>query len=255
MAAGAAAKGADAAARARLDAFAEQLAGARSAGRQASIQLDYPGLPKIAFHDRTAFPWLPGLEGAAGEITAELAMILAADGDDLAPYIAMPPGADAGAFANLNGSNRWGAFHLIFDGRLIPWNARRAPATMAAIAKLPQPILPRRAPMATFSVLEPGARIPPHTGVANVRLIVHLGLITPPGCGLRVGGETRGWAAGEAFAFDDTIEHEAWNDGDRRRVVLICDVWNPLISEPERIGIAAICDALDAYGTQSPPRG
>ena len=52
--------------------------------------------------------------------------------------------------------------------------------------------------------------------------------------GFRVGATTREWNVGEAFVFDDTIEHEAWNRSDRLRAVLIFDVWNPYISEAER---------------------
>ena len=89
-------------------------------------------------------------------------------------------------------------------------------------------------------MLKPRTRIPPHTGVTNTRAIIHLPLIVPPGCGFRVGGETRTWEEGVAFAFDDTIEHEAWNDGDDLRAVLIFDVWNPHLSERE-------CDVLRRY--------
>ena len=52
--------------------------------------------------------------------------------------------------------------------------------------------------------------------------------------GFRVGGETREWHEGEAFVFDDTIEHEAWNDSDHLRAVLIFDVWNPWLTLAER---------------------
>ena len=71
------------------------------------------------------------------------------------------------------------------------------------------------------------------TGVTNTRTIIHLPLIVPPGCAFRVGGETREWREGEAFAFDDTIEHEAWNKSQQDRAVLILDVWNPYLSEHE----------------------
>jgi aspartyl/asparaginyl beta-hydroxylase (cupin superfamily) len=39
---------------------------------------------------------------------------------------------------------------------------------------------------------------------------------------------------GEVMIFDDTIEHEAFNDSDQLRVVLLFDVWNPLLSLEER---------------------
>ena len=106
-------------------------------------------------------------------------------------------------------------------------------------------MLPGRAPNAFFSLLKPHARIPPHTGVTNTRAIVHLALDIPPDCGFRVGGETRQWVAGQAFAFDDTIEHEAWNHSDQRRAVLILDCWNPQLSDHERAAIARYCAVLD----------
>jgi aspartyl/asparaginyl beta-hydroxylase (cupin superfamily) len=102
------------------------------------------------------------------------------------------------------------------------------------VEDLPLCRIPNRAPAVFFSILKAGARIPPHTGVTNVRAIVHLPLIVPDGCIFRVGGDTRPWVEGRAFVFDDTIEHEAVNPTDRDRAVLIFDVWNPHLSEAER---------------------
>jgi aspartyl/asparaginyl beta-hydroxylase (cupin superfamily) len=126
---------------------------------------------------------------------------------------------------------------------------------MAAIARLPQPVVPGRSPAAMFSVLEPRTRIPPHTGVANTRLVVHLPLIVPEGCGFRVGAETRAWREGEAWVFDDTIEHEAWNDSDQRRAILICDVWNPRLGEDERRTITDLIAAMDRFNGSGPAGG
>ena len=70
--------------------------------------------------------------------------------------------------------------------------------------------------------------------MTNTRAIIHLPLVVPPGCEFRVGGETRAWREGEAFAFDDTIEHEAINRSEKSRLVLIFDVWNPHLSDRER---------------------
>jgi aspartyl/asparaginyl beta-hydroxylase (cupin superfamily) len=103
-----------------------------------------------------------------------------------------------------------------------------------------------------FSVLQPRTRIPPHTGVANTRLVVHLPLIVPEGCGFRVGSETRAWREGEAWVFDDTIEHEAWNDSDRPRTILICDVWNPRLSGAERDAITSVMNAMDRFSGTAP---
>jgi aspartyl/asparaginyl beta-hydroxylase (cupin superfamily) len=44
--------------------------------------------------------------------------------------------------------------------------------------------------------------------------------------------------------FDDTIEHEAWNDSDQLRVVLIADLWPPALNEIERKAVASVIPAL-----------
>jgi aspartyl/asparaginyl beta-hydroxylase (cupin superfamily) len=102
-------------------------------------------------------------------------------------------------------------------------------------------MVPGSAPSAFFSTLAPKTLIPPHTGVTNARLVVHVPLIVPPGCWFRVGNERREWKPGEALIFDDTIEHEAWNGSDELRAVLIFDVWNPYLDEKER---ALVCELL-----------
>ena len=80
--------------------------------------------------------------------------------------------------------------------------------------------------------------------------IIHLPLVVPPDCSFRVGGETREWREGEAFGFDDTIEHEAWNRSDQDRAVLILDVWNPYLSDAER---AMICKMYEVTASLQTP--
>jgi aspartate beta-hydroxylase len=232
---------------ARADAFAERLVGKRRVYHQEPVQFHYPGLPEIEFWDRGEFPWLEALEAASDDIREELVTILREDSDQIAPYVNYPDGVPLDQWTELNRSLRWGAFHLYYDGREVAWNAKRAPKTMAALAQVPQPALAGRSPAAMFSVLQPRTRIPPHTGIANVRLVTHLALVVPEGCGFRVGSETRQWKEGEAWVFDDTIEHEAWNDSDLPRTILICDTWNPRLSEDERHTVAALMAAMDAF--------
>jgi aspartate beta-hydroxylase len=238
----------------RADIFAERVAGRRRVYHQEPVQFYYPGVPEIEFWERDEFPWLEALEAATADIREELVAILRDDADTLAPYVNYPDGVPLDQWAELNRSIRWGAFHLYFDGREVAWNAKRAPKTMAALAGVPLPALPGRSPAAMFSVLQPKTRIPPHTGIANVRLVVHLPLVVPPGCGFRVGAETREWGEGEAWVFDDTIEHEAWNDSDEPRTILICDTWNPRLSEDERQTVAAVMAAMDEFN-QTPASG
>ncbi|MGZ8999333.1 MAG: aspartyl/asparaginyl beta-hydroxylase domain-containing protein, partial [Allosphingosinicella sp.] len=84
-------------------------------------------------------------------------------------------------------------------------------------------------------------------GMLNARLICHLPLIVPEGCGFRVGNEIRHWEFGKALIFDDTIEHEAWNDSQEDRIVLIFDIWRPELSADERRAVTAMFEAVDSY--------
>jgi aspartyl/asparaginyl beta-hydroxylase (cupin superfamily) len=95
-------------------------------------------------------------------------------------------------------------------------------------------------PTVMFSLLRAGTRIPAHTGTHNTRLICHLPLIVPPNCGFRVGNEERQWEEGKLLVFDDTIEHEAWNESSEDRVLLIFGIWRPELSERERRGVSAL---------------
>ena len=209
-------------------------------------------MPAIEFYDRDEFPWIADFEAATPAVQRELAGILQEDQAGFAPYIHYDDHMPLDQWRELNHSPRWSAFHFYEQGKQIEERCRRAPATMQALSRLPQPQVQLRSPSAMFSVLQPKTRIPPHTGVANFRLVVHLPLIIPAGCGFRVGGETREWRIGEAWVFDDTIEHEAWNDSDQIRIIFICDIWNPRLSPEERVTIDRIIAATDAFnGTRT----
>jgi len=101
-----------------------------------------------------------------------------------------------------------------------------------------------RSPFILFSKLAPGARIAPHTGFHNTRLVCHLPLIVPPGCSFRVGAEVRDWETGKAWAFNDTIEHEAHNASDQTRVVLIFNIWRPELTDQERRDVATLMEGI-----------
>src|SRR5262249_11463307 len=151
----------------------------------------------------------------------------------LEPYVAQPQGVPP-EWAQLNHSRRWGVYYLSREGVAVSEHLRRCPRTAAALEHWPRWDVPRCGPTAMFSILDARTHIPPHNGMDNTRLVVHLPLIVPPGCRFRVGAECREWHPGRAFIFDDTIEHEAWNDSEMPRAVLILDVWNPLLTLVER---------------------
>ncbi len=204
-------------------------------------------LPAVPFFDRSLTPWLEILEEAAGEIRAELQSLLDSATADFVPYIDLPAAQPKNQWAGLNRSLDWSAFFFWRHGERIDRNCELCPRTAAVLDEVPKARIPRRSPNALFSVLRPGARIPPHTGVSNIRSVVHLPLIVPPGCGFRVGAESREWTEGSAWMFDDTIEHEAWNDSAALRAILIVDVWNPLLDVVERDQLCTVLEAFDVY--------
>jgi aspartyl/asparaginyl beta-hydroxylase (cupin superfamily) len=212
---------------------------------QEPTHFHFPGLAEIEFFDRELFPFLEALEAAADTIREEFDALIASEQGELVPYIQYPDDVP-GQMPLLNKSRDWTAIHLLAYGERVEKNARHCPQTLALFQSVDQPRIPGRSPNLMFSLLAPHTHIPPHTGVSNARLVLHLPLIVPENCGFRCGAETRKWVPGEAFVFDDTIEHEAWNDSDCLRVVLIGDLWRPELSAAERAAVSAIIAAGQA---------
>jgi aspartate beta-hydroxylase len=215
----------------------------------------FPEIPALEFFERGEFPWLDAIEAATEDIHAELMSVLISDREGLEPYIAYPEGSPLNQWKELNKSRRWSAYFLLNQGVPNPAHLARCPRTAELLKGAPQCDVPAHGPTAYFSILDAGTRIPSHSGVTNTRLIVHLPLIVPPGCGFRVGSETREWIPGRAWVFDDTIEHEAWNSSDTPRAILIFDIWNPFLSAAERDLIRAATEVVGTYygPTAQPP--
>ncbi|WP_284734583.1 aspartyl/asparaginyl beta-hydroxylase domain-containing protein [Sphingosinicella terrae] len=245
QAAEAAGSGLSASEQARLDRFQSNIVRRTRVYHSEPTHFHYPGLREREFHEREAFPWLAELEASTAAIRDDFQRVVTAEQAELVPYIQYPDDVPLRQWAALNRSRDWTAIHLVQNGIVIEANARHCPATMAILDRLEQPDIPRRGPNAMFSLLAPGAHIPPHTGVANTRLVCHLPLIVPNGCWFRVGAETRPWREGEAWVFDDTIEHEAANPSGALRVILIVDTWHPDLSPAERVAVAAVMAATD----------
>ncbi len=234
--------------RRRTTAFVDLALGRRRTYVNQCAGLFYPFLPADEFFDDRHFPWFAELASATDSIRSELEALLADPGEALRPYVRMEAGTPASHWTSLDHSLDWGACFLWEYGEPNRQLIERCPRTAQVVASIPGAIIPGRAPNAFFSLLRPKTRIPPHTGVTNTRAIVHLPLIVPEGCGFRVGGETRLWVEGQPLAFDDTIEHEAWNDSDSLRALLILDCWNPHLTEAERQFITRYFAAADGAG-------
>ena len=231
----------------RFDESLQVFAGAKKVYVAEPAYMHYPRLPADQFYDRAQFPWLPQLEAATDVIRAELAVVLREDLEAFNPYIQYPPGAPVNQWVELNHSPLWNSYFLWKDGARDEAHCARCPDTAAVLEALPMLDQPGFGPTAMFSVLAPRTHIPPHTGSSNTRMVVHLPLVLPPNCAFRVGNDTRDWKMGEAWVFDDTIEHEAMNGSDQTRVVLIFDIWNPMLSPAERELVGAMMAAKNDY--------
>ncbi len=207
----------------------------------------FPGLPQRQYYEREEFDWAPAVEAAAGDMLAELHAALAGD-VPFRPYLQARADRPSYDFHGLLDNPDWSTLYLWENGGPVEENVARFPKTFAAMQHVPLPHITTRAPSILFSLLRPGARIEAHNGMINTRLICHLPLIVPHNCGFRVGNEVREWQVGKLLIFDDTIEHEAWNDSGEDRVILIFDVWRPELTADERRAVAAIFEAIDARG-------
>ena len=195
--------------------FAAYVAQLRDAGR-ATLQR-YPGLTARPWHDPAAFGIVADLERHAVAVAAEAR--------------ALGDAAFHAESENIARRGDWDVALLHERGRQVDEIVERAPVTTSVLAR--HRVIRGPAGLAYFSRLAPHTRIAPHAGPTNLRLRCHLALDVPPGCGLTVGGITGGWTPGRCIVFDDSFVHEAWNDGERDRVVLIVDLWHPDLSDDE----------------------
>jgi aspartyl/asparaginyl beta-hydroxylase (cupin superfamily) len=222
-------------------------AGVTSPYHQEANQIHVPRLPAVPFYDRSLFPWAAELEAKADVIREELKAALANEGREFSPYIQLRPGQPVDQWADLNNSSGWSHYSLWRHGRPDEAHLAQCPETRKALEAADMADIGGLCPNAMFSALAPHTEIPPHTGETNARLVVHLPLVVPPKCTYRVGFEHRTWKEGELLIFDDTIEHTARNDSDELRVVLIFDVWNPLIDKQEREAVRTLAAAARAF--------
>ena len=139
--------------------------------------------------------------------------------------------------ATMTTDDRWKTYFLYGYGFRSEANCARCPETARLCAEIPG------MKTAFFSILAPGKHLPAHRGPYKGVMRYHLGLLIPEpaeSCGIRVDTETRHWAEGESMIFDDTYEHEAWNDTDATRVVLFVDFVRPLRAPARWVNAAVL---------------
>lgn len=211
----------------------------------------FPELPQIQFYQRSEFPWLDRVEAATDAIREELAGVMR-EQTAFKPYVERVPNQPHRDQNGMLENPDWSAFYLWKNGEIVPENAARCPRTLAALEDAPISRVKNRSPSILFSQLRPHAHIPPHSGMVNTRLICHLPLIVPAHCRFRVGNDTRAVEAGKAWVFDDTMEHEAWNDSNETRVILLFEIWRPELTLEEREQVCAMFEAIDTHSGEKP---
>jgi aspartate beta-hydroxylase len=231
----------------RFDRCKDVVLGRRKVYAPQPSLLHFPELPVIEFFDRAQFPWLADLESKTDAIREELQRVMREDAGEFTAYIDHPVDSPSRQWLELNHSARWSVFFLWKDGARYEINCGRCPQTAAAAEALPIVRIPNFGPTIMYSTLAPRTHIPPHSSVTNSRLVVHLPLIVPEGCRFRVGDQVREWKEGQAWVFDDTIEHEAWNDSDQTRVILMIDIWHPMLTSAERDLVAGMLNGVKSY--------
>lgn len=191
--------------------------------------------------DPHAFDWIGGVEAEWRAIRAELDRVLKYQG-------AIPNFQDVSVEQrSITNDDRWKTFFFYGYGVRNDENCDFCPATARVLARLPGMTT------AFFSILYPGKRIPRHRGPYNGVLRYHLGLKIPEPerCGIIVGDVAAGWREGESLVFDDSYQHEAWNEGSDVRVILFVDFLRPLpwalaLLNRTFIAIAAKSDFIQA---------
>lgn len=175
-------------------------------------------VPNDPVLDVRLFPWTQLLRDHWEDIRAE-AMQVALRGNASPSLAAISP--DHRAIARMN---MWRSFFLWGYGYRIDDNAARCPVTSALVKQVPG------LNSAFFSILAPGTHIPAHRGVSKGLITCHLGLVVPREGDVRMRIDRRvvRWCEGETLVFDDTYDHEVWNETAGTRVVLLIQFARPL---------------------------
>ncbi|XP_065441703.1 aspartyl/asparaginyl beta-hydroxylase isoform X28 [Chrysemys picta bellii] len=141
---------------------------------------------------------------------------------------------------NLREKGDWSQFTLWQQGRKNENACKGVHKTCALLERFPEATGCRRGQI-KYSVMHPGTHVWPHTGPTNCRLRMHLGLVIPKeGCRIRCAEENRTWEEGKVLIFDDSFEHEVWQDADSYRLIFIVDVWHPELTPQQRRTLPAI---------------
>lgn len=214
-------------------------------------QLFYvPSLTPIPVIDGNDLPWCNELEAAWPLIRDEFAAAQQAVAREQRPYLDASVRALGPAWEPLAESLNWSSLQLYKQGEPNPALIDRFPQTLELLDRIPLVQMSGGPSEVLFSVLAPKQHIPPHYGVSNTDITVHLPIVTPPDVAIRVCDETYPWREGKLFVFDDAFLHESWNASDEQRVNLLFEVWHPELTTDEQAAISACFDARKNWNRQ-----
>lgn len=202
---------------------------------QEATRIFFPGISAKPWHDARDFHWVPEVERRWMDVREEV--------DGLrARRVRFHPYEDR--YTGDVGWPGWDTWRLYRAGTYTDAARAACPRTIDVLETGRHGL---REGM--FASLAPGAHVQPHTGGVNVVLTVHLPLVVPPGCAMRVADETRPWEEGRVAIFDDSFIHETWNQGPSSRLILIWDVWHPELSNVEIEAMTYLFPWIESFVT------
>lgn len=183
------------------------------------FQARHSKVPATPVLGNDIFDWVPTLESATPVIRRELEGVLRRP-EDIPAFHELSPDQK-----KISKEDNWKTFALNVFGQPVAENCAQCPETASVIGAIPG------VQNAFFSILAPQYHIPPHKGPTRALIRCHLALVVPEQsdqCWLRVDEERCHWREGEVLLFDDTYEHEVYNNTDEQRVVLFMDIDRPM---------------------------
>mmetsp|Transcript_22709 Transcript_22709/g.49400 ORF Transcript_22709/g.49400 Transcript_22709/m.49400 type:complete len:414 (+) Transcript_22709:140-1381(+) len=208
-----------------------------------------PGLSVKSFWDTQEFDWSKTLESRYPEIREEFDAVmgnmekLQKEGNNIW----------AGALTDDASSygEGWKTLVLMDRGRWDPTNANLFPRTAQAIYASGVP-----ATEIFFASMKGPSSIKKHSDFTNFVLTSHLALDIPYSgenkCRLTVGDETREWINGKSYVFDTSLLHDAENESDKMRYILMMRVWHPDLTPVEKEALQFTFDCLEYDQLLSP---
>ncbi len=201
----------------------------------------------VAVFDPDLYAWTTALENACEEIREEYIQLAASANSAAIPYIESNASALDESWQPLIGSTNWSSFHLYKNDDKNSALIAQLPKTCSLLHQVPLLKTHDQPREVLFSLLKGRQRIPPHYGLANTDMTVHLPLITCGEAGIKVAGEVYQWQEGKSFLFDDSFLHESWNNFTEPRVNLLFSAWHPDLSIDEQNAISASFESREAW--------